>query len=94
MVFCKHPNGDAGNVRPADLFCADGKKRGEVGMNRMSWSIPSKEEAEEFTRSYLAAQEAYYEEHMDDCCETCDFYEEGLNFPNMVRGNESPCTTL
>ena len=26
----------------------------------MSWSIPSKEEAEEFTQSYLAAQEAYY----------------------------------
>lgn len=50
------------------------RKVGEVGM---SWSIPSKEEAEEYTRSYLAAQEAYYEEHMDDCCETCDFYECG-----------------
>ena len=32
----------------------------------MSWSIPSKEEAEEFTRSYLAAQEAYYEKHKKD----------------------------
>lgn len=31
-------------------------------MNRMSWSIPSKEEAEEFTQSFLAAQEAYYDD--------------------------------
>ena len=32
----------------------------------MSWSIPSKEEAEEFTRSFLAAMEAYNDEHIDD----------------------------
>ena len=38
----------------------------------MSWSIPSKEEAEEYTRAYLAAQEAYAEEHSDDCCEMID----------------------
>ena len=25
--FCKHPNGGAGNVRPADWFCADGIRR-------------------------------------------------------------------
>jgi len=25
--FCKHPNGGAGNIRPADWFCADGVKR-------------------------------------------------------------------
>ena len=25
--FCKHPNGGAGNIRPADWFCADGKGR-------------------------------------------------------------------
>lgn len=25
--FCKHPNGGAGNVRPADWFCADGERR-------------------------------------------------------------------
>ena len=30
-------------------------------MNRVSWSIPSKEEAEEITQSFLAAQEAYYD---------------------------------
>ena len=41
------------------------------------WSIPSREEAEEYTRAYLAAQEAYFEEHMDDCFETCDCYENG-----------------
>lgn len=23
--ICKHPDGGAGNVRPADWFCADGK---------------------------------------------------------------------
>lgn len=46
-------------------------------MSRISWSIPSREEAEEYTRSYLAAQEAYYNEHLDDCCGICDFYENG-----------------
>ena len=25
--FCKHPDGGAGNIRPADWFCADGKRR-------------------------------------------------------------------
>ena len=25
--FCKHPNGGAGNIRPANWFCADGEKR-------------------------------------------------------------------
>ena len=25
--FCKHPNGGAGNVRPADWFCADGERK-------------------------------------------------------------------
>lgn len=25
--FCKHPNGGAGNIRPADWFCADGKRK-------------------------------------------------------------------
>ena len=24
--FCKHPNGGAGNVRPADWFCGDGER--------------------------------------------------------------------
>lgn len=23
--FCKHPDGGAGNIRPVDWFCADGK---------------------------------------------------------------------
>lgn len=46
-------------------------------MSWSSWSIPSREEAEDYTRAYLAAQEAYIEEHMDDCCETCVFYEDG-----------------
>lgn len=32
----------------------------------MSWSIPSKEEAEEFTKSFLNAMEAYNDEHIDD----------------------------
>lgn len=27
--FCKHPNGGAGNIRPADWFCADGERRSE-----------------------------------------------------------------
>lgn len=43
----------------------------------MTWSIPTREEAEAYTRAYLAAQEAYFEEHIDDCCETCGFYEDG-----------------
>ena len=25
--FCKHPSGGAGNVRPTDWFCADGKRK-------------------------------------------------------------------
>ena len=25
--FCKHPDGGAGNIRPADWFCGDGKRR-------------------------------------------------------------------
>lgn len=25
--FCKHPDGGAGNIRTADWFCADGKRR-------------------------------------------------------------------
>lgn len=25
--FCKHPNGGAGNVRPADWFCADVERK-------------------------------------------------------------------
>lgn len=25
--FCKHPNGSTRNIRPADWFCADGKRR-------------------------------------------------------------------
>ena len=25
--FCKHPDGGAGNIRPADWFCADGEER-------------------------------------------------------------------
>lgn len=33
-------------------------------MSLTSWSIPSREEAEEFTRAYLSAQQAYYEEHI------------------------------
>ena len=33
-------------------------------MSLTSWSIPSKEEAEEFTRAYLSAQQAYYEENI------------------------------
>lgn len=24
--FCKHPDGGAGNIRPADWFCADGER--------------------------------------------------------------------
>lgn len=32
----------------------------------MSWSIPSREEAEEFAEAWLAAQDAYYDECMDD----------------------------
>lgn len=43
----------------------------------MTWTIPTREEAEAYTQAYLAAQEAYFEEHIDDCCETCDFYKDG-----------------
>ena len=25
--FCKHPDGGAANIRPADWFCADGERR-------------------------------------------------------------------
>lgn len=25
--FCKHPDGGAGNIRPANWFCGDGKRR-------------------------------------------------------------------
>ena len=32
----------------------------------MRWTIPSKEEAEEYTQAYLAAQEAYFEELMEN----------------------------
>lgn len=42
------------------------------------WSIPSREEAEAYTQAYLSAQEAYYDEHIDDCCECCEHYENGI----------------
>lgn len=54
----------------------------------ISWGPVSREEAEEFTQAYLAAQEAYYEEHMDDCCGTCEHYENGkccLNISELVE---------
>ena len=52
-------------------------------MNRMSWSIPSKEEAEEFTQSFLAAQEAYYASQ--SAWEVID---------EMVKPTKCPCGEL
>ncbi len=40
----------------------------------MTWSIPTREEAEAYTQAYLAAQEAYFEESIDNCI-NCINYE-------------------
>ena len=57
----------------------------------MIWSIPTREEAEEYTRAYLAAQEAYFEEHIDNCCETCGFCEDSkcLDTGELVEKDHS-----